>query len=114
MFPEGAGVHTLKKKLDDTTARIAERIDLGYRSPTLSAVSIAEEMQLSSSYLGRIFHASYNMSISEYLNRTRVEKARTLLLSSDDTVESIIRSVGFENIKYFYVVFKNLVGCTPL
>lgn len=103
-----------KKKLDDTAARVAERIDLGYRSPTLSAVSIAEEMQLSSSYLGRIFHASYNMSISEYLNRTRVEKAHALLLSSDDTVESIIGSVGFENTKYFYVVFKNLVGCTPL
>lgn len=103
-----------QRRLDNIAAQVAHRIEVGFESPDLSAGQIADEMGLSSAYLGSMFRQSYNMAISEYLNRTRIERAQGLLESQELSVEAIAAKVGFENTKYFYVVFKNYIGQTPL
>lgn len=102
-----------KKHIDDISAKAAQFITQNYSDPSLSAAQIAELLSLSTAYLGRLFHASYSMSISEYINRTRVEQACRLLKSTTLSIEAITQEIGFENGKYFFVVFKNIMGCTP-
>lgn len=69
---------------------------------------------MSSAYLGRIFRESTQTSISQYLNQTRIRRAEELLRETEQPVETVAGLVGFSNPKYFYVVFKNITGQTPL
>lgn len=103
-----------QRRFDGIAAQVAHRIEVGFDDFNLSAAKIADEMGLSSAYLGKMFRQSYNIAISEYINRTRVGQARVLLETEAMSVETIAAKVGFENTKYFYVVFKNIVGQTPL
>ncbi|MEG1988184.1 MAG: AraC family transcriptional regulator [Oscillibacter sp.] len=103
-----------RRRLGDLAAQVAHRIDVGYEDPDLSPPRIAEEMGMSGAYLGRLFRESLDQSIGEYMNRVRVEKGAALLISTDWTVEAIAAAVGFGNSKYFFVVFKNTLGQTPL
>lgn len=102
-----------KRHVDDISAKAAKLIAEQCSDPMLTAGKIADSMGLSQAYLGRLFHSSYSMSISEYLNRMRVSRACELLKNTDLTIDSITNEIGFENSKYFFVVFKNIVGCTP-
>ncbi|MEG2139009.1 MAG: helix-turn-helix transcriptional regulator, partial [Oscillospiraceae bacterium] len=103
-----------RRRLSDIAAQVAHRIDVGYENPDLSPPRIADEMGMSGAYLGRLFRESLGQSIGEYMNRVRVENASRLLLSTDLTVEAVAAAVGFGNPKYFFVVFKNTTGQTPL
>lgn len=102
-----------KKKLNRLAIAIRGVIDERCTDASLSAQTIAADMQMSPVYIGRLFRQSTGMSISEAINRARVEAAKSLLLESGETVEAIAAKVGFENSKYFYVVFKDFTGCTP-
>lgn len=102
-----------RKRLDQLAVRIQERINAGYHDDALSAQNIADEMGMNAVYLGRLFREHTGMSISEAINHTRIKNAKALLLSTTDSIETISAIVGFNNHKYFYVVFKNIVGMTP-
>ncbi|MEG2082629.1 MAG: helix-turn-helix transcriptional regulator, partial [Oscillospiraceae bacterium] len=103
-----------RQRLSDIATQVSHRIDVGYENPDLSPLRIADEMGMSSAYLSRLFRESLGQSIGEYMNKVRVENAGRLLLSTDMTVEAIASAVGFGNPKYFFVVFKNTTGQTPL
>lgn len=85
-----------------------------YADSTLSLAGIADELGMSSAYLGRIFKEVMQCSLGQYLNQVRMEQAKVLLRESEESVETIAETVGFSNVKYFYVVFKNIYGMTPL
>ncbi|WP_181995541.1 helix-turn-helix transcriptional regulator [Clostridium sp. AM58-1XD] len=93
--------------------QIAACIESEFANPALSVRGFAEALQMNPTYLCRIFRASYNMSVSEYINRTRVHHSLEYLENTDMPIEDIAREVGFENTKYFFVLFKNYIGQTP-
>lgn len=113
----GAAAQALEEKrrvrVSATAQQAVERLNMGYRDPSLSAQQIAEEMGISSSYLRRQFFEAHQMSISEYLNQVRIRRVQELLRTTDLTVEAIAGEVGFDNTKYLFVLFKRIVGCTP-
>ena len=102
-----------KDNLQHLAAKINERITVGYADDNLSAQSIADEMGMNAVYVGRLYRESTGISIAETIKRTRVENAKRLLKESSDPVREIAGRVGFSNTKYFFVVFKDLVGMTP-
>ncbi|MFD1908933.1 helix-turn-helix domain-containing protein [Paenibacillus rhizoplanae] len=61
---------------------------------------------LSPSYLGKLFKGATRQSFSEYLNNTRLEKAKDLLASTSETAARISEAVGIYNITYFSTLFK--------
>ena len=61
----------------------------------------------------KIFKRTYGESFHKMLNRHRVENACYLLNETDLSVEEIAQSVGFEDVKTFYRVFKVITGITP-
>ncbi len=92
---------------------VQEFIDKNYSDPELSSKSIADQFHVSVAYLNRIFKQKTGESISSYIKLLRLEKAKKLLLETNKSVESIAKSVGFENTKYFYPLFKNEYGISP-
>lgn len=92
---------------------VIKQIEKEYKDSTITPTRIAEGMNMSSAYLGRIFRSVTDKSISEYINYIRIDNAKKLLLSTDMKLEDIIRSVGIENTKYFFVLFKKYTNMTP-
>lgn len=103
-----------RNRIQQLSQQVVNRIESGYSDSNLSPTRIADEMGMSSAYLGRLFRESMQQSISQYISQVRIQKAEELLRTTDTSVESIAGSVGFSNVKYFYVVFKNLTGQTPM
>ena len=70
-------------------------------------------MGLSDSYFSRYFHKMSGMTFSRYLNTIRVEKAMEMLKEDRYTVTEISYRCGFETIRHFNRVFKEITGMTP-
>ena len=63
--------------------------------------------------LERHFRRHLNRSVTEELNRRRIERGCELLIGTRLTVDKIARQVGFNSPKYFYRVFRTAMGMTP-
>ena len=53
------------------------------------------------------------MTFSMYLNHIRVNKAIDLIQNTDLSMTEIAMNCGFETIRNFNRVFKEIMGCTP-
>lgn len=74
---------------------------------------LAKTEHVSESYLSRKFKAHTGMTIVSYINQCRIEEAQFLLVSTDLTVNEIAYRIGFETPKYFFRVFKEIIGSSP-
>lgn len=84
-----------------------------YARPDLSLELVAGEVKLSRSYVGKLFKAHCESSFNDYLNAVRLEKAKELLLQTDEPVQSISEQVGIFNTTYFYTLFKKYNHQSP-
>ena len=61
-----------------------------------------------------LFKQVTGQSFVAYLNEFRVKKAQDLLVNTNKSIAEISLEVGFCNQSYFTVVFRQIVGDTPL
>lgn len=64
-------------------------------------------------YLSHLFRKKTGEKLIDYLNQVRVEKAKELLLDPSKKMYQIARAVGYDNVKYFFRVFRKWTGQTP-
>ncbi|NOU73232.1 helix-turn-helix domain-containing protein [Paenibacillus sp. LMG 31458] len=100
-------------KHDNLIASIDKIIHQNYSDRELSLFKIAELLDLSPAYLGRIFKKLANQSVPDYLNEYRIERAKEFLASTQASIEEISQKTGYNNSTYFYKVFKKYTGITP-
>jgi AraC-like DNA-binding protein/mannose-6-phosphate isomerase-like protein (cupin superfamily) len=74
---------------------------------------LARELGISAAYLQRLFRQVHGMTIIDYLNRMRIERAKLLLLNTDDPVVEIAMEAGFNSRQHFTRVFTSLEGISP-
>lgn len=79
----------------------------------LTVAGIAEQFNYSPTYLTKAMKAYTGYPLIVYINRTRIEAAKNLLLNSDASIPNIAQMCGFENEKYFFRVFKKTEGISP-
>ena len=87
-------------------------IDANYDKP-IALAEIAKASHLSVSRLAHIFKEQMGITIIDYLTSTRIERAKQLLLATDQNCTEICFQVGYNNQSYFTRTFKELVGMTP-
>ena len=80
---------------------------------SLSVSVLANEVYLNPDYLGRIFRDATGMTVSAMIQKVRVDRVCALLTTTDRTVSDIAASCGFEDMKFFYSVFKKHMGMLP-
>lgn len=78
-----------------------------------SLEELSKEIGVSKSYLSRIFKMDTGISLWDYLNRYRIQKAKQLLLLTDKNITIIAGDVGYEDVGYFGRVFHEIAGCSP-
>lgn len=79
----------------------------------ISLHDLAEAMNISYNYAGKLFKDRAGVSFIEYLHRKRVERAIRLMDETDMIIEEIAGAVGFASITNFFRVFKKITGVTP-
>ncbi|MDR1913262.1 MAG: response regulator [Clostridiales bacterium] len=78
-----------------------------------SVLSIAAKLYVSPSYLSRLFKKVMGEGCNEYITRKRIEKAKSLLESTNLPSGRIAGMVGYQDINYFSVAFKKQTGVSP-
>lgn len=73
----------------------------------------AAQMNFSVSHFSKLFKKVTGINYVNYLNMIRVEQAAQQLKNSSLKVTDIALSCGFNNVRTFNRVFKEIAGCTP-
>lgn len=74
---------------------------------------IAIKSFLSKNYFSKLFKDVTGTSFSDYVQKLRIDEACSLLKNTDFKVTDIAMQTGFNDIKFFYEVFKKIMGKTP-
>ena len=91
--------------------KAVELMEQRYGEP-IGLRDIAGAIGTNSSYLSRVFHEETGMTVTEYLNRVRVERSKRLL-GEDVPLKEIVQRCGFRSYGYFLKIFKEYTGKTP-
>ena len=87
-------------------------INLNFDNP-LSLSLIADNININSSHLSRQFKKETNMTVTEFINKRRVQEAKFLIDENNNSITEIALMVGYENHNYFCKVFKQITSLTP-
>ncbi len=79
----------------------------------LSLAAVARIVNMSATYFSEKFKEMTGINFVEYVARTRVEKARNLLLNPNVRVSEVAFEVGFQSLSQFNRMFKKVVGESP-
>lgn len=84
-----------------------------YHNELLKASNLHKYLQMSRSALHYKLKKNMEQSTAEYLRRFRVNKAKGLLLNTEDPIKTIAFQVGFRDPNYFSRVFSIYTGISP-
>ncbi len=107
--PETAKQSSPKKK---DLENIKDYLDTNFKMH-ISLTALADMFFINKYYLTRIFKQQYGCSIHNYLLEKRITHAKQLLRFTDDSIETICRDCGIDDVNYFTRVFKKVEGMTP-
>ncbi len=79
----------------------------------LTLDDIAAKTYLSKTYLCSIFKKETGETITNYVNKVRIEKSKLLFSDEKLSIVQIANMCGFEDQSYFTKIFKSYVGVTP-
>jgi AraC-like DNA-binding protein len=114
----------LKKPVEEKllNAGFAEKIDASmrehkpYLQPDITLDMLAETLGIPSRDLSLVFNRHFDSNFYEFINRYRIEEAKTMLSDpkqKSKTITHIYLDVGFNSKSVFNTFFKKHVGQTP-
>lgn len=80
----------------------------------VTLADLAAVVSLSTRQVSRIILKEYGCSLSQLVVEKRLSSAEQLIRNSDLSIEQIASQSGLGSVNYFYVVFKNRFGLSPL
>lgn len=78
-----------------------------------TVASLAERVNLSTSYFQHIYKSLYGVPVTVDLIRARVRYAEYLLVNSSLPIGDIAEACGYRSIEHFNRQFRSINGCTP-
>ena len=87
-------------------------IDFHYMEP-LSLESLAARFVINKNYLSSRFHKEVGMTVTDYINKTRVQRSEELLGKKNLSMQAIAEQCGFSDANYFTRTFKKINGLSP-
>ena len=77
------------------------------------AQELADLVGYSVTYFTRRFREETGFGISDYVKAARIERAKILLETSENSVQEISEKIGFTTRNYFTKCFREITGMTP-
>ena len=82
-------------------------------NPNMSVAGIADEFEMSPSYMSKQFKSLFGIALLEYIQKAKTNEASRLLIYSELSVNEISDILGFVNTNVFIRLFKKFIGKTP-
>jgi AraC-like DNA-binding protein len=79
----------------------------------VSLAILSDLFNISSRHLNRVFKEETGKTVIEAVHQIRIERAKSLLLESNEKVISIAMEVGYDDPAFFTRLFNRQVGCSP-
>jgi YesN/AraC family two-component response regulator len=93
--------------------KVTDHIDRHY-AEQLSLAEASRMSGLNTTYFCRYFRILTGTSFVEYLNNTRMQKAKKLLTDNSHSITDIALALGYNSMNYFTETFKKVNGCSPM
>jgi len=107
----------MQERKDDKSSQWADQIksyiDEHLTDFNLSPSHIASRLNMSTDYVRKQFKKETAISIAGYINQQRVNVLAERLLTSEETIDTLLGEMGWDNKNYFYKLFKDQFGVTP-
>lgn len=100
------------RQYNENTRKAIDFVHKNY-SKRISLKDIAQEVNVNSSYLSRLFKNDTGVNIVDYLNNVRLDKAADLIHEGSIPLNRIADSVGIQSYNHFFKLFKDHYGITP-
>jgi AraC-like DNA-binding protein len=104
IIEEGSEPAAIAKARRYIHAHLDEALPLG---------AVAHEAGLSESHFCRLFKEATGLTLTDYVNRCRVEAAKRELLKPEKRVSEIAFEVGYQSLSQFNRSFARIVGTSP-
>ena len=97
----------------NTVPKIKEHIETHYMEE-LTVKDLAHKFAINPDYLSTLYKREVGISIIKHVNKVRVENACKLLVGTSLNMTEIAKGIGYQDVQYFYKVFKRVTGKTPV
>ncbi|MFD1952951.1 response regulator [Paenibacillus thailandensis] len=105
-----AASRKFKNKLNlEEIKQYAER----HFAENITLEQMAKVFYVSKEYLSKAFKQEYGLNLTDYILRQRMEKAKEWLLDEGLSIKAVAEMAGYEDVAYFYRVFKKHYGVAP-
>lgn len=91
----------------------ARQFIVTHYAEALSLDQVSSTVNTSRFYFCKQFRRATGLSFTEFVSRTRIEKAKHLLQNPDLRISEIAFAVGFQSLSNFNRMFKRIVGQAP-
>lgn len=82
-------------------------------SSDLSLNNLSKIFQVNPSYLSALFKKETGSTLTDYVNKMRIERAKELLVSTNIQIQNIAQRCGMLDVNYFTKTFKKYTDLTP-
>lgn len=96
---------------NDNVLSILHFIEANYRN--ISLQDAADKFYLNPNYLSNLLKKRTGYSFNQLVTQQKLSSAERLLKSTDMSVTDVANFVGYQNISYFYRIFKERYNCLP-
>lgn len=100
--------------IDDPHVAAALRYVRSHHAEPIQVCDVVAASPLSRRSLEVSFRATIRRSVHDEIQRVHLEQAKRLLLETDLAMERVARKSGFNSASYLGMVFRRVVGMTPM
>lgn len=101
-----------RKNFSTLVRKCLDYMDFHFQE-TVSLHTLAQMFNVSNGHLSTLFHKEVGIPLTDYLNQNRVQYAKTLLETSELSMQEISSVCGFSDASYFTRIFKKYTGKSP-
>ncbi|WP_375320705.1 helix-turn-helix transcriptional regulator [Aliivibrio logei] len=112
MLGEPNDVISPKKRSEDLYQGICIYIQENFHR-NIDRTNIANRFNISPNHLSRMFRQQGHMTLADYITWVRIERAKFMLKKYTFRLTEVATRCGFQDVNYFYRVFKNKTTYTP-
>lgn len=112
MLGEPNEVISPKKRSEDLYQGICIYIQENFHR-SIDRNNIANRFNISPNHLSRMFRQQGHMTLADYITWVRIERAKFMLKKYTFRLTEVATRCGFQDVNYFYRVFKKKTSYTP-
>jgi AraC-like DNA-binding protein len=110
---EQAALPRMVKKSDLENMQHVEQILSSRLEGFPSLESLAQEVYMSTSKLKNLFKQVYGHTLYDYYNKSRLQRAKELLINGQCSIKQAGSEIGFSNLSHFAKAFRKEFGLLP-